>query len=279
MCSKCNDRIAAGIVTYNPNIERLELNLDSISQQVNKVFIVDNASENQNEIIELIKKYRNIEIFTNEKNFGIGRALNIIFLSAEDYYTYVLTLDQDSVCSYNMVEELYKCFSTHIGIVCPRIKDINRNDKFIVNRGIVNVSRCITSGSLTKVKAWKNIGGYDEKMFIDGVDFDFCDRLIKNGYEIIENNNVELKHELGFTKIKRFLFWNAVVRNHSDFRKYYIAKNIVYLDRKNKCRTFPITTILREFKQIFIVFLYEQEKVKKIKRIILGMVDGFKEEI
>lgn len=32
---------------------------------------------------------------------------------------------------------------------------------------------CITSGSLTSVEAWQKIGGFDEWLEIDGVDFDF----------------------------------------------------------------------------------------------------------
>ena len=34
------------------------------------------------------------------------------------------------------------------------------------------------------------IGGFDETMFIDFVDFDFCYRLKKEGYEILQTPSV-----------------------------------------------------------------------------------------
>lgn len=38
--------IATGIVTHNPELVRLHANLSSISPQTDRVFIVDNGSDN-----------------------------------------------------------------------------------------------------------------------------------------------------------------------------------------------------------------------------------------
>ena len=43
----------AGIVTFNPDIERLNENISAIINQVDKVVVVDNGSENADDI----KKY------------------------------------------------------------------------------------------------------------------------------------------------------------------------------------------------------------------------------
>ena len=47
-------KTAAGIVTYNPEIERLQENLKAASKQVDFVLIYDNASKNIDEIEKVI---------------------------------------------------------------------------------------------------------------------------------------------------------------------------------------------------------------------------------
>ena len=273
-------KIGAGIVTFNPDIERLGKNIHSVISQTSILIISDNGSENINEIEKLISRYNNIVIIKNHSNIGIAAALNRIF----DYaylgdWQWILTLDQDSVCPDNMVGELYKKHASNVGIVCPLIWDINRKSNVELHDESKNIKRCITSGALTSVKAWKEIDGFDEKMFIDGVDFDFCDRLISANYLIIEVHRIALKHEIGHISYHKFLMFNVAVKNHSAFRKYYIAKNIVYLDRKNKLRSYPIKTILRLSKQIALVILYEDDKTHKLMNIIKGAKAGFKENI
>ena len=49
------NRIAAGIVLYNPDIDRLKKNLEVIESQVEKVFLVDNHSNNLEEVKKMIK--------------------------------------------------------------------------------------------------------------------------------------------------------------------------------------------------------------------------------
>ena len=61
----------------------------------------------------------------------------------------------------------------------------------------MHVNTCITSGAFSKVSAWKEIGKYDESMFIDSVDFEYCYRMRKYGYGVIQVRDVQLLHELG----------------------------------------------------------------------------------
>ena len=50
---------------------------------------------------------------------------------------------------------------------------------------------------IEKKDIFDKIGGFDEKLFIDGVDFDFCIRMRKAGYGILRSNNVYLLQEVG----------------------------------------------------------------------------------
>lgn len=275
-----DEKIGAGIVTYNPEIERLHQNIRSVIHQVEEIVIIDNASDNVGEIEAVANKHEKVLCMKNKCNFGMAKALNDLFAYYEaKQFGWVLTLDQDSICPKNMIVTYKRYLGGGLGILCPNVFDINIGSGITQGTENVYVKRCITSGSLTSVKAWRKIKGFDEKMFIDGVDFDFCDRLNQSGYQILKISSMEMKHEIGHMQEKRLFCFKVKVKNHSAFRKFYIAKNIVYLDRKNKCGSYPFSTVLREIKLILIVLFYEKEKMQKIKQIIRGIKAGFEESV
>lgn len=62
-------KIAAGIVTYNSDTERLEENIKSIINQVETVIISDNASSNIGELEALADRYH-IKLIRNNSYFA-----------------------------------------------------------------------------------------------------------------------------------------------------------------------------------------------------------------
>ncbi len=279
------DLTAAGIVLYNPDINRMNENINAIINQVDYVILVDNSSENKSDIEAAIQhsfhSSDKVIIKFSQKNNGIAWALNQIFKIAEAQgVKWVLTLDQDSVCPPEMIEKYIKYFAStdksKIGILCPTIVDKNAG---IIEGDVYKtetVKRCITSGSFTSLAAWKQIRGFDEKMFIDGVDFDFCDRLRMNGYKIIRIGSVCLTHELGKITTHRFLFKTVKVQNHSALRKYYIVRNRFYLSRKEKKPFAVIKSFFFVIKFSATIVLYEKNRRKKLKAVFKGMCDGLK---
>ncbi|MCM1171489.1 MAG: glycosyltransferase family 2 protein [Clostridium sp.] len=278
------DLTAAGIVLYNPDINRIKENINAVINQVDYVILVDNGSKNKSDIEAAISHSLHssdkLIIRFSQKNNGIAWALNQIFkLAEEQSVTWVLTLDQDSVCPSDMMERYIKYASTDkskIGILCPTIVDKNAG----VIEGDIHkteaIKRCITSGSFTSLAAWKQLGGFDEKMFIDGVDFDFCDRLRTNGYNIIRIGSICLTHELGKITTHRFLFKTVKVQNHSALRKYYIVRNRFYLSRKEKKPFAIITSFFFVIKFSATIILFEKNRRKKLKAVFRGMCDGLK---
>lgn len=271
-----NYKIAAGIVTYNPDVDLLIQNIKAIYDQVEKVYIVDNASHNISIIERHLNNYfsQNVNLIKENKNLGIAKALNeLCSIALEEDYTYIITLDQDSISPLNLINELEKNTNDDVAIIAPNIIYKN-NEKYcqMSMKKIEEVDWVITSASLTNLKVWKNIDGFDEKLFIDGVDKDFCLRAKMNGYRILKDYNVSLIHELGNLKCKKILKRIIYVTNHSALRKYYMVRNGIYLDKKLG---------LRESKKIIIknllkTILYEDNKMKKIKLIFKGIFDGKK---
>lgn len=268
----------AGIVTYNPDIKRLEENIDAVSKQVELVIICDNASENLNEITKLTKKYQNIIIIRNKNNYGIAYALNRIFKKAnEDGIRWVLTLDQDTIIPDQMIEKFSRFVDERtIGIICPLFRDpkidygsINTNDE-----DVEEVSQAITSGCLTNVEAWEKVEGFDEKMFIDFVDYDFCYRIKKDNYKIVEIKNVVLNHTIGNAKSISFFGKKVIVTNHSDFRKYYIVRNYIYYTKKNNIENKELKKAM--LKKVIKTIIFESGRFKTAKAYLKGWIDGNK---
>lgn len=270
-------KICCGIVTYNSKISLLEKNILSIKNQVSEIFIVDNGSNNLDEIILLIQKFKSIKLIINKENEGIAKALNQLCLAAINRkYDWILTLDQDSVCSKDFVYILSKFISENIGIIAPIILD--RNVGVIGHEPIKKpeeVRTCITSGALTSLKSWKQIDGFDENMFIDSVDFEYCYRLRKSGFKILQIPNVRLVHSIGNARKYRFLFWKFIDTEHSAFRAYYIAQNNIYYPKKHKLFLRLMRGNFRNLKYIFIILFYERNKKKKVKAVLKGWKHGY----
>lgn len=267
----------AGIVLYQPDTKKLKRNIDAIIQQVAAVIIVDNASSNRIEIDELLKKYDRIVYIRNAENAGIAKALNQIVDKADEMGAeWVVTLDQDSECKSGIVKAYEDVLSKYenVGIVTSVFEDRNAKLDHNAEGDSQEVSFCITSASFTNVKAIKKVGGFDEKMFIDMVDYDICYALRRQGYHIIRVNTVGFVHEVGESREIRFLGEKIIVFNHSALRKYYWVRNSVYLTRKYGLDKRKSKKRIR--RRMIETFLFEKNKIKKLKAMFKGLKDGKK---
>lgn len=273
--------IISGIVTYNPNCKDLKKNIDSILQQplIKKIIIVDNGSNNIEEV-KKISTSKEFILIENKENSGIAFALNQIMKEAYQLgFEWVLTCDQDSRLPNNMLFEFSKYTNLkNVAIISPAIFDVNSNsmlDKVNLDEEVSYIDQCITSGSLNNTFFWESIGGFDEFLFIDSVDFDYCFRLRKHGQKILRVNNMILEHELGDTKNVNIFGKVFPVLNHGPIRKYYIARNRIYCDYKNE-NGLRVNSILYIIKSIVFILLYEKQKLLKLKKTLSGTIDGFK---
>ena len=118
---------AAGIVLFNPDTERLKENISAIAPQVRDVILVDNGSENLTEITALTAEYSNITYVRNDKNEGLARALNQIVDKAEELgVSWVLTLDQDTVCQPDIIERydaMVRRAKDNVAIITSKYRD------------------------------------------------------------------------------------------------------------------------------------------------------------
>lgn len=271
--------IIAGIVLFNPNITRLKENIEAIIGQVDKVIFINNASINYDDIISCINNFDHCSLINNDQNLGIAKALNQIVDYANDYdCEWVLTLDQDSICKSNLINYYNKYTNIDsVAMISCVIKDRNFSleESQVFNGDFDYIKTCITSGSFLNVKKCIEIGGFDNVMFIDRVDTDMCYRLREHGYKIIKVNYTGLLHEIGYkTRTKQILGKEVVIFNHSAFRSYYIIRNTIYFVRKHKKYINVRKTYFSAYRRILIFMFCEDDKWKKFKASIKGLIDG-----
>ena len=236
-----------------------------------------NCSSNIDKIIQLSNEYKCI-LIQNNNNKGIAYALNQIMKIANfKHYHWAITLDQDTICSTDLINGLVNYCRSDVGIVAPSIKDrnVSTNKKIVSNKKAVVKNWVISSASLTNVDAWISVGGFDEKLFIDGVDIDFGYNLKIHGYKVIQVQNEVISHAVG--EIHEHMIGPIVVRtkNHSAFRKYYIVRNIIILEKKYHYEGI-IKSALKILKQLLLVVIFEKHKKTKLLAMIKGIKDGVK---
>lgn len=277
-------KFLAAVVTYNPDVVRLNENIKAIAGQVDKVVVTDNGSKDVG-FLEKIGFVYDAKIIENKENKGIAYALNKAMRYAyENDYDWVITLDEDSVCPPDIIATAKKCIeqeANDIAMIVPVIHETASDELCELGTRIdknefQEVKKCITSAAVTNVKIWKKLHGFDNKLFIDYVDYDYAVRCVTNGYRIIRMNNVFLDHRIGNSKYRRFLWTKVRVGNHSAKRKYYIARNIIIYIRKYGKEINVFAELLRLFKVLVLIILYEEEKLRKLKAYFKGVLSGLK---
>lgn len=245
-------KVWAGIVTYNPDLERLKENIDSIYNQISKLVIFDNGSNNYDEIFELSNTYAHIKLIKSDANKGLAYGLNVI--CADAYYKnadWILLLDQDSVSDEKCILEYSKYIDLDdAAILSPIMFDSRRRvRKPVSTNGYKEIKECIQSGALYNIRSLKDVGFFDEWYFIDYIDYDYCISVRRKGYKIYQINSLLLDQEASAIKpvfCHDFLMGVAKKLN-SDFiaklsyrpiikpwRSYYTARNRVYYIYKNR---------------------------------------------
>ncbi|MCI6468990.1 MAG: glycosyltransferase [Lachnospiraceae bacterium] len=275
--------ILCGIVTYNPDIDLLQENINAIIKQVNLVYIFDNGSKNINDIEKLLENMENIIICRGEENYGVAYALKYLtdYASCEEY-DWILTLDQDSVVKDGLIKEYLKYTQDEKigGLTCLMVDRKTNELECICNtKKEEEITGCITAGFFLKIEAYRMTSGYDVKLFIDSVDYDICNELRERGYKIIRIPFLGVIHELGDSKIVCFLGKKIVIYNHSGMRKYYIFRNSIYEAKKYKEFYSLRKEIYYRIKDIFKIWLWENRKMYKTIKAIQGIVDGLKMKV
>lgn len=255
------------IVLYDPNVLQVFNNIKSYIDQLEVLYVFDN-SENKLNNKQIFEDFSSkICYHSFNENRGIAFALNYLsHIAYKSNFKWILTMDQDS--SFPIPNG----FKNYFDSVLLKINDQTALFSPNFNGENKDQPQFYTSGALMNLEIWNNIGRFDENLFIDEVDGDFTFRLLEKKFRLVKINNIELIHELGDKYCRRFLWIKLCSDNHSAIRKYYIARNRIYLMKKRP--SMRMLYFSDSIKKLILFMLIEQDKKNKFLMLLRGVYDG-----
>ena len=241
--------VCAVIVSFRPDLPRLQKLVESVMAQADRVLIVDNGSapDALARMQSWVDGY-GVNLIELGENRGIAAAHNAgIRHAMANAFAYVLLLDHDSRLRPDCVAELRRA-SEHltrsgvkVAAVGPEFHDETtgrrapfrrysrwgfRNIVAADRSDVIETSVLISSGSLISCASLQSIGMMDENLFIDGVDWEWCFRAAARGYLLFGIAAAAMDHSFGDSGVR--VLWRTIPL-HSALRHYYVYRNTVLM--------------------------------------------------
>jgi rhamnosyltransferase len=290
--------VHAVVVTYNPDLIVLGRVIVATLPQVEKIWIIDNASNySLQSWLSSLDNLDKIVLTSMPSNLGIGAAHNAGIMQAKlESASHVLLLDQDSQPMQGMLDNLLSaCVQLQtsgykVAAVAPLYKDSANGDtsgfvrlgwfnyKHQVikdNRSVVETDFIISSGSLIPTDSLNKIGEMDVSLFIDHVDTEWCLRAKAKGYQLFGVCSAYMIHTLGDKRLRIwFLRWRTIPY-HAPFRYYYILRNSILLQRRAEIPIkWRIAELSRSLKIIIFYGIFGKQRIKCLSMMSSGIYDG-----
>jgi rhamnosyltransferase len=274
------------IVAYNFDPDELKAAVLSLKKQVSKVILCNNTTSYLSS-----DEFPDVKIYNFGNNLGIAYAQSVAmewaFSNGADF---VLQLDQDSILENSTVRKLTDSFNDlsslgyRIGALGPlhfdKVRgkvDYNRLPKGIKIPGTSCeiVKHTLSSACLIPKQAFEKTGNIDKDLFIDLVDWEYCWRLRKNGFEVVRDNSVLLPHQVG--NGYQDIINGVNVRKPAPIRHYYHSRNVILMLHRSYV---PFSFKIRELSKLLIkIFLYRfifKDGLVRWSFLARGIIDGLR---
>ncbi|MCU1586472.1 MAG: hypothetical protein JWM49_3028 [Microbacteriaceae bacterium] len=266
--------------------------LAALSPQVDAIIVVDDASPEESAGILAQVERAGYEVVRRSVNGGIAAALNTgIGIALERGARFVLTIDQDTVLPHHYVSDCLTAFviaspATRLGIVCTdRVNGQPSIPEHYTEEGLGLVREAIQSGFLIRAEVFAECGLFDERLFIDCVDTEYCLRIARHGYRIAVGPGTDIIHSLGEqVPLRPF---GVSVRDkttgeietyeyHGPTRRYFITRNNVDLVlRYARIRPrWALSAIRRELRPAYTTIVAGPRRGKQLLATLIGAVHG-----
>lgn len=287
--------ICAVIVTYNPSKELLG-NVEALRPQVSEVVIVDNASQQGREHLDACNQIPGVRVLGNSENVGVAVALNIgANYALAKGYVWLATFDQDSRVTPNYMNHLMTTLGEYphperVGLLSPLyvneawsrpVSMGSRLERVVTRlrgRPFLRIRSTWTSGNLVRLQAIAQAGDFREEFFMDYIDHEFCMRLGRKGFAVVESWRAQLLHRLGEPEVRDLGFTRLVLTHHSALRRYYRARNALTIYREYFLDA-PFW-VLRDFRILvrdtIKAMLFEPGRADKLHMTLVAIRDAYK---
>ena len=264
-----------GIVFYNPAQEEIaRANRYAQSGLFKKVVVYDNSAVSCQD-----KLLPDIDYVQPGKNNGLSVAYNkMLDYATTQRFDFLCLLDQDSNFPMEEIQKMMRAIEkhaakfTHTAVLAPRVythrtlgQATPPRDQFTREPDVMN------AGSFLNMDCVRHYGlRYDESVFLDGVDYDFCWSAYQKGCDVQVYHGASFLQNLGYQSSKYPTFCA-----HSALRYYYMARNRKYVYRKHK--GFWVGTYKsyrRNLSTLYRIVRYEDARLDKAWALLKGWLGG-----
>ena len=284
------------MVTYHPTEEVIQ-NIRNIFSECGRVVVVDNGSGG--EIFDRLATLPGLVMLRFEENRGVAAALNRgAGWARENGFSWIVAFDQDSRPEPGFFEGIFRTHQhcPEAAVIGSCIEEAGTKYHWLrphpfwpcfFQRVVCNgedlpeVTFVISSGSLIELEMWRHLGGFDEGLFIDYVDTDYCLKVLRTGRSVAVAGSARLRHHIGARASGRVLGKDLRPMHHVPLRHYYMARNRVTMWRRHALAVphwalFDFAfTCLNGFR----VMAFEGEKWLKFKAMVFGTWDGLRGQV
>lgn len=282
-----SNRVCAVVITFFPDAGFPE-RLKKIAAQVSRVIVVDNGTTGESKLnLEMALGVREtVTCIRNSENLGVATALNQgIRKALEDdgRSDWIVTFDQDSLPAGGMVEKMLSVWNSHphsdkLMVAGPRTVFFGSTPRThaALDGPWREVTYVITSGSLISRRAFAVAGYFNEGLFVDYVDIEYCLRLGTLGYQVIEVHSAEILHQMGKLEERLLMGEQVHPTHHPPLRRYYQFRNALLLHRQYGVSQRPWRRKNRIIlmKIMILILLYEKQRLRSLLQILRGIGHG-----
>lgn len=291
----------AVVVTYNPPPGLFD-RICTIREQA-PVILIDNGSRpNGLEQLHTCAKLA-LGIIELGRNVGIAAALNTGIARARELGAeYVWTFDHDSVplpgcrqhleavldapawCDACAAVPVVQYEDPHIRCRWPSssLASLRRPVRLVYADALTMptvVDLAIQSGMLIRASDFEHSGGFDEALFIDLVDTEWCLRMrLKHDRLVVASPSANIAHSLGDVRrvTIKWLGLELFPTHHASLRHWFIARNRILLWRRYAMSnpSWALYELLGGLKLTGKVLLCERGRTKKMKATLNGTLSG-----
>ena len=218
------DKITVVINTFHSE-DRIYECLDSIPKNI-KVINVEN-SDNSSFKYEIEKKYPNLRCYLAGENLGYAKGNNLGLSKVKTKFA--LILNPDALLKKNTIHNFLKSAEKlkDFAIIGPAQQDefdtTKHNDLF--DDELIQVDYLKGFAMFLNLPEFKDLGFFDENIFIYLEETDLCKRIRKKNKKIFLDKNIKINHIGGKSHNKKIDFEMELSRNwHWMWSKFYFNK-------------------------------------------------------
>jgi rhamnosyltransferase len=260
-----NKSVVVVIVSYFPNEKSLFTLINNVKSNAVSVILIDNTTEKKR--IDINSKFsidNGVIYLPQYNNIGIAAAQNIgvNYVLNKTSSTYIVFLDQDTQVPNNYLDSIFKEYNRaldlklDISVLAPVLFNNISKKQYKINNihsnyNFIRTDKVSSSGSLISVNTFKIVGLFDEELFIDYVDSEWCWRASSYNLNCFITNNVKISHSIG-NGVFRIFGLNFIISNNH--RYYYQYRNwLLLLKRSYVPFQWKIKVSIKNFIFLFII--------------------------